>query len=290
MDGVNPDAMLVGEVWDPASIAGGYVPDSLDLTFDFGLAGAYRTALQNGRAAPIRTALGDTAAAWPANQAASFLTNHDQTRIMTELRGDPASAKLAAFLLLTGPGTPFLYYGEEIGMTGTKPDERIRTPMRWTPDPATAGFTTGTPWEALSDDDPATVNVEAQAADGDSLLATYQDLVRVRGQQQALREGATTVLDSDAEPVIGWLRTTTDATVLALVNVSDQPVDAYALSLAGGPLCGVQAATLLGAVNGDPGTPPAAPEVNADGGVDAWTPVAELPPRSGFLISLAPAP
>ncbi len=290
VDGVNPDAMLVGEVWDPASIAGGYVPDSLDLTFDFGLAGAYRTALQNGRAAPIRTALGDTAAAWPANQAASFLTNHDQTRIMTELRGDPASAKLAAFLLLTGPGTPFLYYGEEIGMTGTKPDERIRTPMRWTADPATAGFTTGTPWEALSDDDPATVNVEAQAADRDSLLATYEDLVRVRGQQAALREGATTVLDSDAEPVIGWLRTTADATVLALVNVSDQPVDAYTLTLADGPLCGAQAATLLGAVNGDPGTTPAAPDVNAGGGVDAWTPVTALPPRSGFLISLAPAP
>ena len=290
VDGVNPDAMLVGEVWDPASIAGGYVPDSLDLTFDFGLAGAYRTALQTGRAAPIRTALGDTAAAWPANQSASFLTNHDQTRIMTELRGDPASVKLAAFLLLTGPGTPFVYYGEEIGMTGTKPDERIRTPMRWTADPATAGFTTGTPWEALSDDDPATINVEAQAADGDSLLATYEDLVRVRGQQQALREGATTVLDSDAEPVIGWLRTTADATVLALVNVSDQPVDAYTLSLADGPLCGAQAATLLGAVNGDPGTPLTPPDVNPAGGVDAWTPVAELPPRSGFLVSLAPAP
>jgi glycosidase len=288
--GVNPDAMLVGEVWDPASIAGGYVPGSVDLTFDFGLATAYRVALQNGRAAPIRTALLDTAAAWPANQSASFLTNHDQTRIMTELGGDVASARLAAFLLLTGPGTPFLYYGEEIGMTGTKPDERIRTPMRWTPDPATAGFTTGTPWEALSEDDAATVNVEAQAADRGSLLATYEDLVRVRGQQQALREGATTVLESDAEPVIGWLRTTADATVIALVNVSDGPVDAYALTLAEGPLCGAQTATLLGAVNGDPGAPLTAPEANADGGVDAWTPIAQLPPRSGFLVSLAPSP
>jgi glycosidase len=282
--------MLVGEVWDPASVAGGYVPDSLDLTFDFGLATAYRLALQGGRAAPLRTALLDTAAAWPANQGASFLTNHDQTRIMTELRGDPAAARLAAFLLLTGPGTPFLYYGEEIGMTGTKPDERIRTPMRWTPDPATAGFTTGSPWEVLSEDDAATVNVEAQAADRGSLLAAYQDLVRVRTQQPALREGATTVLDADAEPVIGWLRTTAGATVLALVNVSDQPVDAYTLSLRDGPLCGAQAATLLGSVNGDPAAAVTAPVVNGEGGVDAWTPIAQLPPRSGFLVSLAPAP
>ncbi len=290
VDAVNPGAMLVGEVWDPASVAGGYVPDSLDLTFDFGLATAYRLALQGGRAAPLRTALLDTAAAWPANQGASFLTNHDQTRIMTELRGDPAAARLAAFLLLSGPGTPFLYYGEEIGMTGTKPDERIRTPMRWTPDPATAGFTTGSPWEALSEDDAATVNVEAQAADRGSLLAAYQDLVRVRTQQPALREGATTVLDADAEPVIGWLRTTAGATVLALVNVSDQPVDAYTLSLRDGPLCGAQAATLLGSVNGDPAAAVTAPVVNGEGGVDAWTPIAQLPPRSGFLVSLAPAP
>jgi len=290
VDGVNPDAMLVGEVWDPASVAGGYVPRSVDLTFDFGLATAYRLALQDGRAASLRTALMDTGAAWPANQGASFLTNHDQTRIMTELNGDPASAKLAAFMLLTGPGTPFLYYGEEIGMTGSKPDERLRTPMRWTPDPSTAGFTTGTPWEALSDDDPATVNVEAQVADRDSLLATYEDLVRVRGQQEALRDGATTVLDSDTEPVIGWLRTTADATILSLVNVSDEPVDAYTLALAGGPLCGPQVATLLGSVNGDPGATVTAPTVTADGGVDAWTPIAHLPPRSGFLVSLAPAP
>ncbi|HEY3335784.1 MAG TPA: alpha-amylase family glycosyl hydrolase [Candidatus Limnocylindrales bacterium] len=290
VDAVNPGAMLVGEVWDPASVAGGYVPASLDLTFDFGLAAAYRVALQNGRAAPLRTALLDTAAAWPANQDASFLTNHDQTRIMTELRGDPAAAKLAAFLLLTGPGTPFLYYGEEIGMTGTKPDERIRTPMRWTADPATAGFTTGTPWEALSDDDPATVNVAAQAADRGSLLAAYQDLVRVRGQQPALRDGGTTLVDSDAEPVIGWLRTTADATILALVNVSDQPVEGYTLTLRDGPFCGPEAATLLGSVNGDPATSVSAPRVNAEGGVDAWTPVATLPPRTGFLVSLAPAP
>jgi alpha-amylase len=289
VDAVDPRAMLVGEVWDPASIAGGYVPGSLDLTFDFGLATAYRLAIGDGRVAPLRTALLDTAAAWPANQAASFLTNHDQTRIMTELRGDPAAARLAAFLLLTGPGTPFLYYGEEIGMTGSKPDERIRTPMRWTPDPVTAGFTTGTPWEPLSDDDPATVNVATQAADRDSLLAAYQDLIRVRGQQVALREGATTIVDSDSEAVVGWLRTVEGETVLALVNVSDEPVDAYTLTLDDGPLCGPQAVTLLGTVNGDAGAVVTPPEVNATGGVDAWTPVASLPPRSGFLLGVAPA-
>ena len=285
-----PDAMVIGEVWDPATIAGAYVPDSLDLTFDFGLAAAYRLAIQNGRSAPLRTALGDTAAAWPPNQAGSFLANHDQTRIMTELRGDPAAAKLAAFLLLTGPGTPFLYYGEEIGMTGTKPDERIRTPMRWTADPSTAGFTTGTPWQALSEDDAASVNVEAQSTDASSLLTAYRDLVRVRNGQEALRRGTTTMLEADVEPVAAWLRTTADSTVLALANLSDEPVAAYSLSLADGPLCGRLTGSLLGSVGGDPGSSVTPPAVTPEGGVEAWTPIPELAPRSGYLVELVAAP
>jgi glycosidase len=285
-DAVEPDALLVGEVWDPASIAGAYVPDSLDMTFDFGLATAYRTAIQGGRAAPIQTAFGDTLTAWPANQSAAFLSNHDQTRIMTELRGDQAAARLAAFLLLAGPGTPFVYYGEEIGMTGTKPDERIRTPMRWSADASTAGFTTGSPWEALSEDDPATVNVETQAADPASLLSAYRGLIGARTANEALRRGATTLLDSDAEPVAAWLRTTADATILAIANLSDAPVTGYTISLRDGPLCGPVTAGGLLAVGGDRDTIVAPPTVNADGGIDAWTPIQELPPRSGYLVTL----
>ncbi len=284
-----PDALLVGEVWDPPAIAGAYVPDSLDMTFDFGLATGMRIALQNERVAPLKTAIADSLAAWPVNQQASFLTNHDQDRIMSQLYGDVPSAKLAAFLLLTAPGTPFVYYGEEIGMTGTKPDERIRTPMRWTTEAPAAGFSTAEPWQPLSED-PAEVNVATQLADPDSLLRVYGDLIRVRSQQAALREGATTIVDSDIEPVIGWLRTTADQTLLALVNVSDEPVDAYALGLGEGPLCGAQTATLVGTVGGDAAAAITPPNVNADGGVDAWTPLAELAPRSGYLIALEPAP
>ncbi len=290
VDAVNPDALLIGEVWDPATTAGSYVPGSLDMTFNFPLATGIRLALQNGRAAPLATALGDTIRAWPANQQGSFLTNHDQTRIMSELYGDVPSARLAAFMLLTAPGTPFLYYGEEIGMTGAKPDERIRTPMRWTADPATAGFTTGTPWEALSEDDPSTVNVAAQLGDPASLLTTYQDLIRLRAATPALQDGATTAVDGGAEPVIGWLRTTADEVLLSVVNVSDEPVSAYGLTLDGGPLCGPMTARLLGTVGGDPGATPAAPSVTAAGGLDGYVPLPVLAPRSGYVIALEPTP
>ena len=112
------DAPLVGEVWEVAPIAGRYVPDALDLTFDFGFGTGVRLALENGRAGPLRTALSDSLRWWPANRNATFLSNHDQDRVMSQLRGDPASARLAAFLLLAAPGTPFLYYGEELGLEG----------------------------------------------------------------------------------------------------------------------------------------------------------------------------
>jgi len=289
VEAAKPGSLLVGEVWDPASIAGRYVPDSLDMTFDFGLATAVRVAIQAGRAAPMRTALGDSIAAWPPDQQATFLTNHDQDRIMSQLYGDVPSAKLAAFMLMTEPGVPFVYYGEEIGMSGRKPDEQIRTPMRWTEDPVTAGFTSGMPWEALSEDPPS-VSVAAETDDPQSLLSAYRDLIAMRAANPALRDGVTTIVDGGAEPVIGWLRTTADQALLTIVNVSDKPVADYGLALDSGPLCGARSARLVGTVGGDAGASVANPAVTAAGGLDGYRPLPVLPPRSGYVIELDPQP
>src|SRR6266540_2927424 len=97
---------------------------------------------------------------------------------MTALGNDTAGAKLAATILLTLPGVPFVYYGEEIGMTGDKPDERLRSPMQWT---ATRGlgFTSGIPWESAQPDSFRTT-VVAQRADSNSLLNLYRRLIRLR--------------------------------------------------------------------------------------------------------------
>ncbi|NKO01073.1 alpha-amylase family glycosyl hydrolase, partial [Weissella cibaria] len=64
---------------------------------------------------------------------APFLTNHDMDRVMSKI-DDLNKMKLAAGILLTMPGNPFIYYGEEIGMKGEKPDEYIREPFRWSRD------------------------------------------------------------------------------------------------------------------------------------------------------------
>lgn len=62
---------------------------------------------------------------------AIFLSNHDQNRVLSVLDGNLSNGKLAASILLTLPGTPYLYYGEEIGMLGIKPDPNIQEPFLW---------------------------------------------------------------------------------------------------------------------------------------------------------------
>jgi glycosidase len=280
----HPDALVLGEAWDTSKSAGAYVPTSLDSTFDFGLAAAMVSAVANRRSPPITTSLAETIKYWPVNREASFLTNHDQTRVMSQVFGDVPSARLAGFMLLSGPGFPFIYYGEEIGLQGRKPDEQIRTPMPWTADAPAAGFTTGTPWEPLAEDW-ATTNVAAEVGEPTSLLETYRALIAFRAAHPALAAGGTLLVDGGG-PVIGWLRVAKGETMLVVVNLGATPVSEYALSLPGGPLCGLSRVNYEGGI-GDSSTPSvAAPQLNATGGFDAYKPLGTLAPRSGYVISL----
>src|SRR5881275_3036012 len=144
---VKPDAYTVGEVWANIDAMLPYYPDQLTAYFAFELSDSLLSAVRTGSAAGLLTGFLRLEDTLPAYRWSPFLTNHDQTRTLTALGGDVARARIAATLLLTLPGLPFIYYGEEIGMTGDKPDERLRTPMQWTA--SSRGFTSGKPWEVL---------------------------------------------------------------------------------------------------------------------------------------------
>ena len=279
---IAPDALLVGEVWDATSVAAGYVPEDVDMVFEFGLAAAMRDAVRDERAGGLAVVQQDVAASYPRGGLGAFLTNHDMDRIATQLNGIPERLRLVASLLLTGPGTPFLYYGEEIGLQGGKPDERIRTPMPWDATQPAAGFSTAQPWEPL-EADWRTVNVAAQAGDPTSLLSLYRSLIRFRDGHPALRRGDLVPVGSSSDAVDAVLRSTAGEQLLVLANVSDAPVSGVALDLVAGPLCGSPVAEV---VTGE-GTP-TAPTISPAGGFAGYVPLAMIPARSIVVVRLRP--
>ena len=219
----NSKAMTIGEVWDLAPISADYAQgDELDLTFDFDLAQAIVTGGRVRRAAGIADAFRVNKNVFKPLQFGSFLTNHDQNRVASQLAGDVDRAKLAAVIYLTGPGVPFVYYGEELGMIGKKPDEDIRTPMQWSAE-QNAGFTTATPWR-MPQSDYTQKNVETESADPNSTLSLYRQLIHLRNQHAALRVGDYVEVKTDNPAVFAMLRASATEAVLSVVNLSQDAV------------------------------------------------------------------
>jgi len=222
---VNPEALVVGEVWDDTSITAAYLQgDELDLSFEFWLASTVIRVVNSGNSETIENQMEISYSQIPNMQYATFLTNHDQDRVMDQLSNDESKMKVASALLLTSPGVPFIYYGEEIGMQGNQIHERIRRPMQWTGDAAFGGFTTGSPWQALGEGWMLT-NVADEMPESDSIWSSYRDLIKIRNQHAALRVGDLTILTSTNDAIVSFLRVSNDEAVLVIVNLSDLPVD-----------------------------------------------------------------
>ncbi|XOV80519.1 MAG: alpha-amylase family glycosyl hydrolase [Aestuariibacter sp.] len=224
---INPEAMLVAEAWADMPTIGKYYDDGkgLDSAFDFDFgyvvsgilnSGGERSAdfgsVKEGENDNTRDALWKNLqsrkATAPISFFSPFLTNHDQNRIMHTLGEDEDKAKLAATLLMTTPGTLYMYYGEEIGLSQftTGDDQYRRAIMQWQDNDA-AGFNeTGQfwldqpqwfPW--VQDHKPwysgywqaqrgnGNASVDVQEADSDSLLNHYKKLLDVRNSHLALQ-------------------------------------------------------------------------------------------------------
>nr|WP_295776536.1 alpha-amylase family glycosyl hydrolase [Rhodoferax sp.] len=158
---------------------------------------------------------------------ATFVANHDifaGERLWDQLRGNLAQYKLAAASYLLQPGTPFIYYGEEIGMAGVKGldgDEPLRAPMSWTADTRGAGFTTnGKPFRPIAPN-VARYNVATQLADPQSLLSFYKSMLALRNSLPSLASGSY-----DAPVVQGrvmaFRRTLGAQTTLVVINYGTQ--------------------------------------------------------------------
>lgn len=228
MHELDQKALVLGEVWSDSETISTYIPQSLDLAFEFGLSDAFLTSMSSWDATAINNAQRTALGLYPEAQYAPFLTNHDQDRIMTQLGGNVERAKTAATWLLTSPGVPFMYYGEEVGLEGAKPDERIRTPMPWTGDSIRVGFTEGIPWEP-PDLGFAQANIEIQTDEVDSLLSTYRTLVQYRATSNALRFGSTIVVDPGTTDLYVVIRSYGNQHVIAVMNMTGREVIDYSI-------------------------------------------------------------
>ena len=192
-----------------------------------------------------------------------YWDNHDQARAVSRFGSkDPAyrdlSAKLLATVLHLHRGTPFIYQGEELGMTnfpfssideftdieslnyyrqvtglGRDPDEVLaslssrsrdnaRTPMQWDAGPH-AGFTSGTPWMSVNPNY-REINAAAQVADPGSVFGHYRQLIALRHDLPAVAHGNFTMLLPDDEQIYAFTRWLDDVELLTLANFSDTPV------------------------------------------------------------------
>ncbi|MEI7980113.1 MAG: alpha-amylase family glycosyl hydrolase [Bacteroidota bacterium] len=171
---------------------------------------------------------------WPCN----VLSNHDLFRSIDRFpwqRNKEEKAKVAAALLLTLKGAPFIYYGEEIGMHNGrirrrdildplgkrywplfKGRDKARTPMQWTEEP-NGGFTTGKPWLPLNRDTKSR-NVRQQEGETTSLLNLYRNLIKVRSATNALKIGSWTPVTNGKQGILAYFRTTEEERILVVLN------------------------------------------------------------------------
>lgn len=189
-----------------------------------------------------------------------YLNNHDQPRMVSRFGNDGKyrveSAKMLATFLHTLQGTPYIYQGEEIGMTNVKFDsiekykdietlnmynekvkenkedeakvmesiyvkgrDNARTPVQWNASEH-AGFTTGTPWIAVNPNYKE-VNVEQAVADPDSIFHYYKQLIKLRKENDVIVYGTYDVLLDDHEQIYAYTRTLKKEKLLVILNFSD---------------------------------------------------------------------
>lgn len=193
---------------------------------------------------------------------ALFLENHDQARSVSTWGNDKEylveSAKSLGALYFLMQGTPFIYQGQELGMTNVrfetideyddvgmknlyrieskkgnaqevmeiiwaKGRDNSRTPMQWNDQP-NGGFTTGTPWMGVNDNY-KTINVEKQWNDPNSVLSFYREMINLRKAEEVFVYGEYNLILEDDTNVYGYTRTFEDKEAVVLCNISEEEVE-----------------------------------------------------------------
>lgn len=229
---LDPEFYMVSEVWADQSKIAEYYKSDTPSYFNFSLAGPEGTLISAGRgtttASVFVNQLISCQESYSANKPdyidAPFITNHDMGRVANALASNPAKLKMTAGLLLTMNGSPFVYYGEEIGMksSGDK-DENKRLPMVWSKTDAT-GMTKG-PSAADKGIESSFDGVDAQLEDDLSLLNYYKRAIRIRNENPEIARGTIKAVESLCEKHQAAITKTWNGSTIGIVyNTSSEEI------------------------------------------------------------------
>lgn len=225
---IKPDVYTVGEIWAHDFEVAPYF-QNLNAAFHFDLSFALqRILVMEEDEDLISNLIGsyDLFSAFnPEFIAATMLTNHDQSRIGSILNNSLEKKKLAASILLTLPGQPYIYYGEEIGMLGTKPDPCIREPFLWSSKGKDPDYAS---WTMSKFSTPARIRpLSKQKEDPESLFEHYKSLIKLRKHTPSLSQIVMPNLQKveiDELGVLAYIRQHTEDSVLVIHNLTGQNI------------------------------------------------------------------
>ena len=213
-ESINPAVYLVGEAWQGDELLEEYV-QPFDTKFNFAFQEHLTAAMSSGSAQGLAELLQnilDTYMAVDGNYLDGvFGSNHDQNRIMSTL-GDEAKARQLAAVYLTLPGNPYIYYGEELGMRGQKPDEMIRTPFLWG-----EASPENTSW-VKDYQNGGTPTLAEQLTDENSMYSFYKRMIALRKSNPALSQGTFEAVDLGSDSLMAYVRQSEGQRLLVIHN------------------------------------------------------------------------
>ena len=241
----NPDFYMVSEVWSDKSTIANYYQSLTPSMFNFSVCGAEGPVIKAARSGKSASKFVDAmidyqntySAKNPDFIDAPFLSNHDQVRVANSMPGNMNSLKMAAGLLLTMNGSPFVYYGEEIGMMSTgQKDENKRLPMVWSKTDL-SGMTNG-PSNSDKEFEAVKLGVDEQEQDPDSLLNFYKRALRIRNENPEIARGTVEKINSLCNGSQAAITKTYEGSVVGIVyNISLE--EAISVDLTGTALEGM---------------------------------------------------
>jgi len=282
---VDPNAMAVGEVWSSTSEIAPYSDGTgIDFCFEFDISGSIIGAINKSQPDLISNKMDEVLNSYPSLQYAPFLSNHDNNRVFEQLSQDVNKMKLAAAIYLTLPGVPFIYYGEEIGMIGSGPDENKRTPMQWTGG-TNAGFTSGSPWYSVQANS-GNQNVMDLQSDENSLWHRYRKLISLRNSHQPLRTGDYVPVSSNDSELLSYARRTDEEIVVVVHNFRNNTVRNPILTLSSSNLhagnyyvtSGMTGGNIIGNVS-----------IDNSGGFMKWQPQMDIRSKRTAILHVDPS-